>query len=71
MLSDIIARAGLPEGVFNLVMGKGGEVGEAIVTHPKVSGVTFTGSTPVGRKIGAALFARGAKMQLEMGGKNP
>jgi len=71
MLSDIIARAGLPEGVFNLVMGKGREVGEAIVTHPKVSGVTFTGSTPVGRNIGATLFARGAKMQLEMGGKNP
>lgn len=71
MLSDIIARAGLPEGVFNLVMGTGGEVGEAIVTNPEVSGVTFTGSTPVGRKIGAALFARGAKMQLEMGGKNP
>lgn len=71
MLSDIIVRAGLPEGVFNLVMGKGREVGEAIVTHPKVSGVTFTGSTPVGRNMGAALFARGAKMQLEMGGKNP
>ncbi|PSL13487.1 aldehyde dehydrogenase family protein [Shimia abyssi] len=71
MLSDIIARAGLPDGVFNLVMGKGREVGEAIVTHPKVAGVTFTGSTPVGRNMGAALFARGAKMQLEMGGKNP
>ena len=71
MLSDIIARAGLPEGVFNLVMGKGREVGEAIVTHSKVSGVTFTGSTPVGRNMGATLFARGAKMQLEMGGKNP
>jgi acyl-CoA reductase-like NAD-dependent aldehyde dehydrogenase len=71
MMSDIIARAGLPEGVFNLVMGTGRDVGEAIVAHPKVSGVTFTGSTPVGRNIGAALFARGAKMQLEMGGKNP
>lgn len=42
-----------------------------MVAHPDVSGVTFTGSTPVGRKIGAALFGRGAKMQLEMGGKNP
>ena len=52
-------------------MGTGRDVGEAIVAHPKVSGVTFTGSTPVGRKIGTALFARGAKMQLEMGGKNP
>jgi alpha-ketoglutaric semialdehyde dehydrogenase len=71
MLSDIIARAGLPEGVFNLAMGTGAEVGETIVTHSKISGVTFTGSTPVGRKIGAALFTRGAKMQLEMGGKNP
>ncbi|MBT7747699.1 MAG: aldehyde dehydrogenase family protein [Alphaproteobacteria bacterium] len=71
MLSDIIARAGLPEGVFNLVMGTGPEVGGTIIAHSKVSGVTFTGSTPVGRKIGAALFARGAKMQLEMGGNNP
>ncbi len=71
MLSDIIARAGLPEGVFNLVMGTGGEVGQTIGDHPAVAGVTFTGSTPVGRSIGAALFARGAKMQLEMGGKNP
>lgn len=69
MLSDIIARAGLPEGVFNLVMGTGAEVGETIVNHPAVAGVTFTGSTPVGRKIGAALFARGAKMQLEMGAR--
>ncbi len=71
MLSDITARAGLPDGVFNLVMGTGAEVGETIVNHPEVSGITFTGSTPVGRRIGAALFARGAKMQLEMGGKNP
>ena len=71
LLSDIIARADLPEGVFNLVMGSGAEVGQTIVSHPKVAGVTFTGSTPVGRKIGAELFSRGAKMQLEMGGKNP
>lgn len=71
LLTDIIARAGLPEGVFNLVMGTGAEVGDTIVSHPAVAGVTFTGSTPVGRRIGAALFARGAKMQLEMGGKNP
>lgn len=71
ILSDPIARVGLPEGVFNLVMGTGTGVGEAMVAHPDVSGVTFTGSTPVGRKIGAALFGRGATMQLEMGGKNP
>lgn len=71
MLSDIISRAGLPEGVFNLVMGHGRDVGQAIVDHPDVAGVSFTGSTAVGRKIGAALFQRGARMQLEMGGKNP
>ena len=71
MLSDIISRAGLTEGVFNLVMGHGRDVGQAIVDHPDVAGVSFTGSTAVGRKIGAALFQRGARMQLEMGGKNP
>jgi alpha-ketoglutaric semialdehyde dehydrogenase len=71
LLSDIISRAGLPEGVFNLVMGHGHDVGQAIVGHPDVAGVTFTGSTAVGRQIGTVLFQRGARMQLEMGGKNP
>ena len=71
LLSDIISRAGLPEGVFNLVMGQGRHVGQAIVDHTDVAGVSFTGSTAVGRQIGAALFQRGARMQLEMGGKNP
>ena len=71
LLSDIISRAGLPEGVFNLVMGQGRQVGQAIVDHTDVAGVSFTGSTAVGRQIGSALFQRGARMQLEMGGKNP
>ena len=72
MLSDIIARAGLPEGVFNLVMGTGSEVGEAIVTHPKgLRRSPLPAPHLSDDKIGAALFARGAKMQLEMGGKNP
>ena len=71
LLADIISRSGLPEGVFNLVMGQGREVGQAIVDHPDVAGVSFTGSTAVGRQIGASLFQRGARMQLEMGGKNP
>ena len=70
-LAEIISRAGLPEGVFNLVMGQGTEVGAALVEHADVAGVTFTGSTAVGRKIGATTFARGGKMQLEMGGQNP
>lgn len=71
LLADIISRAGLPDGVFNLVMGKGSEVGHTIVEDPKIAGVSFTGSSAVGHRIGTSLFARGARMQLEMGGKNP
>lgn len=71
LLSRIIAEAGLPKGVFNCVMGDGKTVGQAIVDHPDVAGVSFTGSTHVGQAIGMRLFSRGARMQLEMGGKNP
>ncbi len=70
-LAEIISRAGLPDGAFNLVMGHGADAGAALVEHPDVAGVTFTGSTNIGRKIGATVFARGGKMQLEMGGQNP
>jgi aldehyde dehydrogenase (NAD+) len=72
-LSEIIIRAGVPAGVFNLVMGQGSVVGEALLTHPKVAAVSFTGSVPTGRRV--ALSGVGAdpmkKLQLEMGGKNP
>jgi aldehyde dehydrogenase (NAD+) len=70
-LAEIISRAGLPDGAFNLLMGQGTETGAALVEHPNVAGVSFTGSSTVGRKIGTSVFARGGKMQLEMGGKNP
>ncbi|NJO53539.1 MAG: aldehyde dehydrogenase family protein [Bacteroidales bacterium] len=70
-LSEIIARAGVPAGVFNLVMGSGSQVGDAIVKSPKVRAVSFTGSVDVGRKIAVECVARGKKVQLEMGGKNP
>ena len=70
-LAEIISRAGLPPGVFNLAMGPGSKVGNAIVRSPKVRAVSFTGSVEVGRGIASALVARGAKVQLEMGGKNP
>ncbi len=70
-LADIIQRAGLPEGVFNLVMGSGGTVGERILNHPDVAAVTFTGSVETGRQVAAACAGRMAKYQLEMGGKNP
>ncbi|MBK8739621.1 MAG: aldehyde dehydrogenase family protein [Betaproteobacteria bacterium] len=70
-LADILARAGLPAGVFNLVMGRGSVVGEAMVAHPDVAGLSFTGSVATGRGIAAKAIARMAKVQLEMGGKNP
>lgn len=70
-LSEIISRAGLPAGVFNLVMGPGSQVGNAIAKSPLVRAVSFTGSAPVGRRLAGDLVTRGAKIQLEMGGKNP
>ena len=70
-LADIIRDCGAPAGVFNLVMGKGSVVGEALLNHPGVDAVSFTGSTGVGAKVAEAC-ARGLKrFQLEMGGKNP
>jgi aldehyde dehydrogenase (NAD+) len=70
-LADIIARSGLPPGVFNLVMGRGSVVGEAFVSDPAVAAISFTGSVATGRGIAAKAIARMAKIQLEMGGKNP
>jgi aldehyde dehydrogenase (NAD+) len=68
---EIAARAGLPKGVLNLVMGKGSIVGQAIIDHEHVAAVSFTGSVAVGARIAQACASRGAKFQLEMGGKNP
>jgi alpha-ketoglutaric semialdehyde dehydrogenase len=70
-IAEILAKAGLPAGVFNLVMGRGSVVGETLVTHPDVAGISFTGSVDTGRGIAAKAVARMAKVQLEMGGKNP
>ncbi|WP_233837655.1 aldehyde dehydrogenase family protein [Paraburkholderia sp. ZP32-5] len=70
-LVKIIADAGAPAGVINLVMGRGSVVGEALVNSPDVDAVSFTGSVSTGRAIGAKCFASGKKFQLEMGGKNP
>ncbi|HKB57708.1 MAG TPA: aldehyde dehydrogenase family protein [Lacunisphaera sp.] len=70
-LADIIVRAGIPAGVFNLVMGRGAVVGEALSTSPDVDAVTFTGSVATGKRVAQNCAARLAKVQLEMGGKNP
>ncbi|MGO4706900.1 aldehyde dehydrogenase family protein [Microvirga sp. 2MCAF38] len=72
-LSEIITRAGVPAGVFNLVMGRGSVVGEALLKSPKIAAISFTGSVATGRKVAQACIESNPmkKMQLEMGGKNP
>ncbi|WP_137045595.1 aldehyde dehydrogenase family protein [Pseudolabrys sp. FHR47] len=72
-LSDIISRAGLPDGVFNLVMGRGSTVGAAFIESKDVAAISFTGSVNTGRSIAAQCIAAQPmkKIQLEMGGKNP
>jgi len=70
-LADILVRAGVPMGVFNLVMGRGSIVGQAILDHKHINAVTFTGSVAVGRQVAAACAGAMRKFQLEMGGKNP
>ncbi|MDE3177883.1 MAG: aldehyde dehydrogenase family protein [Pseudomonadota bacterium] len=70
-LAEIIVRAGAPKGVFNLVMGRGSLVGQAMLDHPKVDAISFTGSVATGKRVAAASVERMRKFQLEMGGKNP
>ena len=70
-LADIISRSGLPKGVFNLAMGPGSIVGNALLEDSRIGAVSFTGSVETGRRVATACAARGAKFQLEMGGKNP
>ena len=69
-LVAILHEAGLPKGVLNMVIGRG-RVGQAIVDHPDVAGISFTGSQGVGAGVAAGAVRRQARVQLEMGGKNP
>ncbi|MGF6883155.1 acyl-CoA reductase-like NAD-dependent aldehyde dehydrogenase [Nocardia sp. GAS34] len=69
-LTQALLDAGLPPGVLNVVHGSGRIVGDALVRHPDVAAVSFTGSTAVGNRIRAAVNDRHARVQLEMGGKN-
>jgi acyl-CoA reductase-like NAD-dependent aldehyde dehydrogenase len=69
-LAGIFSEAGVPPGVFNLVIGPG-SIGDALVKHPDIDAVSFTGSQGVGALVAAAAAARQARFQLEMGGKNP
>jgi alpha-ketoglutaric semialdehyde dehydrogenase len=71
VLTEILAAAGIPAGVFNLVMGSGSVVGETLVNHRNVAALSFTGSMETGQVIARKAVARMAKFQLEMGSKNP
>jgi len=70
-LIDIFERAGLPKGVLNMVIGSGSAVGNTLLDHPQVRGVSFTGSNEVGAHVYGRAAARMIRAQCEMGGKNP
>jgi aminomuconate-semialdehyde/2-hydroxymuconate-6-semialdehyde dehydrogenase len=71
LLGELSIEAGFPPGVLNIVQGRGPNVGQAIVEHPAVKAVSFTGSTRTGALIAAAAAPRFKKLSLELGGKNP
>jgi aldehyde dehydrogenase (NAD+) len=70
VLAEAVHEAGLPPGVFNLVSGEGPAVGEALVSHPEVDMISFTGSTAAGTRIATLAAGRSARVLLEMGGKS-
>jgi acyl-CoA reductase-like NAD-dependent aldehyde dehydrogenase len=70
-LAACFEEAGIPAGVFNIVVGRGSEVGTPLVRHPQVSAVSFTGSVAVGRQVRDEATALGKRVQLELGGQNP
>jgi acyl-CoA reductase-like NAD-dependent aldehyde dehydrogenase len=70
-LAEILTEAGLPAGVVNVVPGTGPGTGEALVTHPLVRKVAFTGSTPTGERVGALAAAGSKRVTLELGGSDP
>ena len=71
LLAQVCEEAGLPEGVLNIVHGYGHEVGDAMVRHPKIKAISFTGGTTTGKTIAAIAAPMFKKLSLELGGKNP
>lgn len=71
MLGELAAEIGFPAGALNIVHGLGHEAGEALIDHPGIQAVSFTGSTAVGKRIAARMAPRLKKVSLELGGKNP
>lgn len=71
LLADICQKAGMPPGVLNILHGQGQKVGEAIVRHPQIKAISFTGSTRAGAEIARIAAPMFKKLSLELGGKNP
>jgi aminomuconate-semialdehyde/2-hydroxymuconate-6-semialdehyde dehydrogenase len=71
LFSKLCIEAGIPPGVLNIVHGLGSEAGDALVNHPRVKAVSFTGGTATGARIAAAVAPKFKKLSLELGGKNP
>ena len=71
LLSKICKEAGLPDGVLNIIHGTGQGAGEAIVSHPAIKAISFTGSTRAGERIASIAAPKFKKLSLELGGKNP
>jgi aminomuconate-semialdehyde/2-hydroxymuconate-6-semialdehyde dehydrogenase len=71
MTAEVFSLCGAPPGLLNVVHGVGGEAGEALVNHPFVKAISFTGSTAAGRRIAGAAAPALKKVSLELGGKNP
>ena len=71
LLSQVCMDAGLPKGVLNIVHGLGGKVGQAIIEHPEIKAISFTGGTETGKRIAATAAPMFKKLSLELGGKNP
>ncbi len=70
-LTEIIVKQDIPAGLFNLVLGSGGDIGHKIATHPEIAAITFTGSVEVGKQLYQNSSPTMKKMQMEMGSKNP
>lgn len=70
LLGEVMNEAGVPKGVYNVILGKGSKIGEALITNPGLDAITFTGSTPTGQRIAAAASVGVRDSSLELGGKN-
>lgn len=71
LLSQVCIEAGLPAGVLNIIHGLGGKAGQAIIEHPEIKAISFTGGTETGKRIAATAAPMFKKLSLELGGKNP